>query len=242
MKTLHLLCIGLLGTVFMVASTGCNGTSSATANLESEERDRDLPSAADSSDGSEFHARLLRAAREYHSYGLIDNEMNWAPAACAAPSEPPAPTYSKSDQADSHGSKLYFLFASNEGSYLRAKRKSSPHGQIIVKESWHALPVDKPEGSHYADHASGNQIRRYTSHHDKLYQAGQQRELFIMFKTDTDTPGTDKGWIYGVVSADAEEVVAAGRLDNCMSCHADAGVDRLFGPKNPPPPAATDHR
>jgi hypothetical protein len=237
MKTLHMLCIGLLGVVFALTSLGCGGASSATANLENEERDRnrDAPSAADSSDGSEFHTRLLKAAREYQSFGLIDNEMNWAPAPCAAPGEPPAPTFSKSDQADSHGSKLYFLFASNVDSYLHAKKKSSPVGQTIVKESWHALPVDKIEGSHYADHASGHQIRRYTSRGDKLYKAGQRHELFVMFKADADTPGTDKGWVYGVVSADAKKVVAAGRLNNCMTCHADAGVDRLFGPKNPPP-------
>jgi hypothetical protein len=64
MKTLHPLCIGLLGTALAVASLGCGGASSVTANLENEERDRnrDAPSAADSSDGSEFHARLLKAA------------------------------------------------------------------------------------------------------------------------------------------------------------------------------------
>jgi hypothetical protein len=237
-----LTCCGLV-----IVATGCNGTNSATADSAGDVDDasdikKDEPKVASSSDGSEFHERLLKAAREYRSFGLIDNEMNWAPAPCAAPNEPPAATFSNSGDADSHGSKLYFLFASDADSYLYAKKKDSPAGQTIVKESWHALPIDKLEGNPYADHASGHQVRRYTSRGDKFYQAGDQRELFIMFKTGPDTHGTDQGWVYGVVSADAKKVVAAGRLNNCMSCHVDAGVDRLFGPKSPPPLPATDHR
>ncbi len=192
---------------------------------------KDLP---ESSDGSEFHSRLLEIAGEYTSYSLVDPNMNWAPVMCAAPSGPPEPTFSSSDEEDSHGGKLYFLLAADAGQYAVSKSQPSPIGQAIVKEAWQAEPVKNPSDETFAKHSSGRQISRYVRRGEQVYQAGKQRDLFIMFKTDPATPHTDNGWVYGVVSADGKDVLAAGRLENCMACHQDAGVDRLFGPKYPP--------
>jgi len=54
-----------------------------------------------------------------------------------------------------------------------------------------------------------------------------------MTKLAADTPKTDKGWVYGVVDADTREVIGAGKIASCMSCHVQEGTnDRLFGSKH----------
>jgi hypothetical protein len=50
-----------------------------------------------------------------------------------------------------------------------------------------------------------------------------------MFKLDPSTPGTDRGWAYGTVTADGKQVTSAGRVESCMRCHRKAPHDRLFG-------------
>src|SRR5436190_351218 len=64
---------------------------------------------------------------------------------------------------------------------------------------------------------------------DKLFKATKQADLFIMFKLDPKTPGTDNGWVYGTVTPDGKTVTSAGRVESCMKCHQDAKADRLFG-------------
>ena len=50
------------------------------------------------------------------------------------------------------------------------------------------------------------------------------------FELTPATPGTDAGWVYAAVKNDGSWVFDEGRIDNCMECHVDAGVDRVFGP------------
>ncbi len=63
----------------------------------------------------------------------------------------------------------------------------------------------------------------------KIYHAAKQADLFIMFKVDPKTKDTDKGWVYGTVTADAKKVTSSGKVESCMNCHQDAPHDRLFG-------------
>ena len=50
-----------------------------------------------------------------------------------------------------------------------------------------------------------------------------------MFKTKEGTPGTDRGWVYGTVSADGTTVTSVGLVKNGMQCHQDAPYDRQIG-------------
>src|SRR5262249_39828953 len=86
-----------------------------------------------------FDERLLQIARSYQSFGQVDPKMRWAPALCAAPSSigPPELRVSASKDQDTHGRKLYAVFAlvHQEDSYIKAGQPS-PVDQVIVKESW----------------------------------------------------------------------------------------------------------
>jgi hypothetical protein len=84
-------------------------------------------------------------------------------------------------------------------------------GETLVDETDRFLPYARQDG--------------------RLYHAAQKAGLFVMYKLDPGTPGTDEGWVYGTVSADGREVLSAGRVGPCMACHWDAPHDRLFGLK-----------
>jgi hypothetical protein len=91
--------------------------------------------------------------------------------------------------------------------------KPNPVGQAIVKESW--LPAE-------IDPHTGTEVR-----------PSRKADMFIMYKVDPATPGTDRGWVYGTVTPDGKKVTSAGRVESCMRCHKDAPHDGLFGlPRN----------
>jgi hypothetical protein len=52
-----------------------------------------------------------------------------------------------------------------------------------------------------------------------------------MYKAHPTTPGTDRGWVYAVATANGERITSAGRIASCMKCHEQAEHDRVFGPK-----------
>jgi hypothetical protein len=114
-----------------------------------------------------FVSELLGIAAEYQSYGRTDDFFHWAPAMCALPMAiRPAAYVSASGDDDTHGKKLYSLFAglrakappvkadAGGGDYLSrsdgfypitagqsayldiAKGKPVPEGLALVKESW----------------------------------------------------------------------------------------------------------
>ena len=56
-----------------------------------------------------FHAELLKIAAGYKAYGRVDDLNRWAPKLCLL--APSRARFSKSDEAETHGEKLYFLFA-----------------------------------------------------------------------------------------------------------------------------------
>src|SRR5262245_48850944 len=97
-------------------------------------------------------------ASNYPKYGRIDQMVRWSPANCEAPSAAgPTMRYSKSSDSETHGQKLYTLFAKHKDwedgrglrsqSYLPSvlkdgdgkKRGFAPIGQVIVKEGWEPI-------------------------------------------------------------------------------------------------------
>jgi hypothetical protein len=96
-----------------------------------------------SSDDAELNSQslndqLLRAATEYKSWGVVVPNSRVAPMYCRAPGPASSePRFSASADLETHGQKLYFLFAKNKDEYLdRGGRKAASIGQEIVKESW----------------------------------------------------------------------------------------------------------
>jgi hypothetical protein len=194
-----------------------------------------------------FHAQLKQIAGEYVNYGRVDDEMRWAPWLCRMPM-PGVPHVSASKDEKTHGQKLYSLFAKNHTAYLSLDAKQPvPVGQTIVKQSWIPedvtekmkdvkervpfkdiirSPTKKQQGGfpHEGDH-----FYPYARKGDKVYKAAKQADLFIMFKLDPKTPGTDNGWVYGTVTPDGKTVTSAGRVESCMKCHQETKGDRLFG-------------
>jgi hypothetical protein len=195
-----------------------------------------------------FHDRLLEIARTYEEYGLVRDQVNWAPAPCAGAGMIPAPAdlhVSASSDSSTHGQKLYAIFAryARPGSYVSPAEKRNPVGQVVVKESWLAVEatsraVAQPRKvkERIKEGSSPDCFRQLETWHPqaskdgKNYRAGRKADLFIMFKLDPQTPGTDNGWVYGTVSPDGKRVTSAGRVENCMACHLRAPHDRLFGP------------
>jgi hypothetical protein len=194
-----------------------------------------------------FDERLLQIAHTYRSFGQADLAMRWALADCRAPL-PPELSVSASKDKDTHGGKLYAVFAffKDDGSYVKAG-KANPVNQEIVKESWVPEEIkddgkplepavrkyEKVNLAYCADDPKPTVVEeRYLPYARKdgiLYHAAKQGDLFIMYKTDPQTPGTDQGWVYGTVTADGKKVTSAGRVASCMGCHQTAPHDRLFG-------------
>jgi hypothetical protein len=193
-----------------------------------------------------FHERLLTIAQNYKSFGRVDDKMRWAPLDCAAPG-PPELSVSASTDADTHGRKLYAVFAffKEDDGYIKGGQPS-PVNQEIVKESWvpeevkddgRPLPPTSRPVEQIAPGFSIGQPKPpavevylpYARKDGKLYHAAEQADLFIMFKMDPKTPGTDQGWVYGTVTPDGKQVTSAGRVESCMQCHVAAPHDRLFG-------------
>jgi hypothetical protein len=183
-----------------------------------------------------FHESLLSVVDEYLQYGLVNTSLEVttpkvAPAACG-PAPPPltddsvTPKMSEADGDVGHGQKLYFLFAKEVGHYANRGGTPSSVGQAIVKESWGAVPGN-PDARNLRSHASGNRINPRIKVGDETLQIGRRKNLFVMLKTANDTPGTDEGWVYGIVNSESKEVLAAGAVASCISCHVDQD-DRLF--------------
>jgi hypothetical protein len=192
-----------------------------------------------------FENRLLEVAGSYESYGRLDTAARWAPFDCRAPlPATPIVSFSRSTDAGTHGQKLYSLFAKEHGpsgSYV-SNGQPSPVGQVVVKESWVPEEV-KDEGKPLEPVSRKVKARRgdavvevddsfvpYARKDGRLYHAKEKGPLFVMFKLDPQTPGTDEGWVYGTVTPDGKRVTSVGRVESCMQCHKDAPHDRLFGP------------
>ncbi len=194
-----------------------------------------------------FDRLLLDHATKYREWKRVSDLAYFAPTLCDTP--PIADTlHSKSDDAETHGSKLYHLYVSNQATYLHvndtiaqssytrttASDFNGTHVKelALVKQTWKPLRVDESvDGPAVQDNNDDrNWSYRFARGDDgHWYKPGEQADLFIMAKLDPETPNTDNGWVYGVVSSDGQRVLAASAIESCMKCHVKAPVDRLFG-------------
>lgn len=163
-----------------------------------------------------FRPRLLEIAAEYRGYRKMADDPQYAPEMCRAPVHDKP--FASAAETGAHRQKLYFLWVKQPEDYYMVgkdftgadKTAPQPVGQILVKESFHAMagPDGKP---------------------DPGRKLGAKSDLFVMFKLDPATQGTDQGWVYGTLTSDGKVVTAAGKLAPCMKCHTDGTQDRLFG-------------
>jgi hypothetical protein len=200
-------------------------------------QDGPAPAAVASASEPAFEGRLLEIAGSYESYGRLDADLLWAPVYCRMP-PPPSPRFSDSRDPATHGQKLYSLFVKEVLAYTSLSAVSSPVGQVVVKEAW--APEEVKDAGRKLEPVVRKVKVRGVEQEDRfvpyargkdgrLYQAKEKAGLFVMFKLDPKTPGTDEGWVYGTVTADGKKVTSAGRVESCMACHRDAPHDRLFG-------------
>jgi hypothetical protein len=186
-----------------------------------------------------FRKEILQAARDYKSWGRVDDEMRWAPELCRMP-QPGRPWFSASKDEDTHGQKLYSLFIKKRDAYFSlGKTKTAPVGQVIVKESWIPEETSEVKPGRFdpdfkkiertGDPITGDHFYPYATKGGKVYKAAKSAGLFVMMKLDSKTQDTDDGWVYGTASADGKSVTAAGKVESCMRCHVDAKYDRQFG-------------
>lgn len=185
-----------------------------------------------------FHKELLQVAKDYKAWGRVDDEVRFAPELCRLPN-PGVARFSASKDEDTHGQKLYSLFARDQWAYMRLDaKKEAAVGQTIVKESW--VPeettdvgpggIDSKKVVRTGDSPfKGDNFYPYATRGGKVFKASKPAGLFVMMKLDQKMPDTDGGWVYGTVSADGKTVTAAGKVESCMKCHQEAKTDRLFG-------------
>ena len=184
-----------------------------------------------------FHKELLQVAKDYKAWGRVDDEMRFAPYLCRMP-DPGRAHVSTSKDTDTHGQKLYSLFAKDQRAYMMlGEKRTVAVGQVVVKESW--VPEETTEVKPGGVDAKkvvltgdrtlkGDHFYPYATKGGKVFKASKPAGLFIMMKLDPKTPDTDTGWVYGTVSVDGKTVTAAGKVESCMKCHQDAKYDRLF--------------
>ncbi len=131
-----------------------------------------------------------------------------------------------------HARKLYHLYVSDSTEYTQATSDEieNPIGLTLVKEAHGVIPVD---GYYWeASDFHTRQVHKATVSGVAMYMPGPIHSLFIMSKVgDVDTPGTDRGWVYGGATPDGT-VYASGLIESCMNCHKKAPHDRLFGLKD----------
>jgi hypothetical protein len=231
-------------TLFSVALAGCadNKATRTPADDAPSQGQSSSPAGMDAAQRRAFDDRLLEIATSYESYGRSDTAARWAPADCRPPAAPEF-AFSRSTDPETHGRKLYSLFAKHRGpwgSYVEAGQGSQV-GQVIVKESWVPEEV-KDDGGPLEPVRRKVKVRQgdalveqedsfvpYARRGGRLYRAREKGPLFVMFKTDPQTPGTDEGWVYGTVTPDGQRVTSVGWAESCMKCHREAPHDRLFG-------------
>jgi Cytochrome P460 len=238
---LGVICLPVLGLACGVAKITGDDTTDLREDSESKTSTTESSPPGDFVNDKAFHATLLGIAAEYKRYGRMGDEPpRFAPAMCAAspgPNAQPQLRFSRASIDAPHTRKLYYLYAKNPNLY-RARLKTMPVGQTIVKQSWQPVETESSPPPPDSQLPPANpSVPTADSNHDfatnpadgKVYRPGKQTSLFIMIKTDPKTPGTDRGWVYGTVTPDGKQVTSAGRVQSCMACHQSAPRDRMFG-------------
>jgi len=194
----------------------------------------------------ELEAKLLAIAAEYKTYDRVSDRSEWAPTDCRVP-PPTGSQLSGSRDEDTHGRKLYYLYAKDGRAYdqvgysdwggarpAAAAAWTNPVGQVVVKEAFKPLTVPAGEEPKQDQRDAFGQMgypREYAQIDGKWFRTGAPAGLFIMLKLDPRTPNTDQGWVYAVTSPDNKSILAKGVISSCVGCHEKTTRDRLYGPK-----------
>jgi hypothetical protein len=180
-----------------------------------------------------FAEEVLAAAHNYTAWTRVSDQANWAPTNCRAPA-PEGAQVSQSGDHDTHGKKLYYLFAKVPGQYTTdAFKDGSSIGQALVKESWTPVKVDKAKvpTAPFEIGARRHPPEYAFSDNGEAFKTGERAPLFVMLKLDPATKGTDEGWVYATLTPNAKTILQSGRIESCMECHVGTKThDRLFGP------------
>jgi hypothetical protein len=244
-KSLHAVFGIVLLATLLIASHGC-----ADSVQVLDPPAPDQPAAGPGPELSAFRERILEIAQTYESYGRIGSVL---PGEHRLPAGTmrggpwlPDPLFSDSGYGPTHGRRLYSLFVKERqpGPYdesYTVEGKPSPVGQVVVEEAWFAgemerdgKPLESATRKVIARHGGRVQdpadwYMPYGWLDGRWYQPTRKMGLFIIFKLDAKTPGTDAGWVYGTVAADGKTVGPVGRVATCMACHDKAPHDHLFG-------------
>lgn len=199
------------------------------------------PSRNAAAEATPFDSRWADEVRSvvaaYEAWGRVDDEMRWAPWLCRMP-QAAAARFSESEHADTHGAKLYTLYAMDPvgyGGQRSAMGDTTPLAglsQVIVKESFAPVAIEDERDAKLGwgpNGGVGEHRLRPAEKDGHRFAAGERKGLYIMMKTEGATEGTDAGWVYATVKPDMITVTAVGVIDSCAGCHAEAGDDRLFG-------------
>jgi hypothetical protein len=201
-----------------------------------------------------WRERMLRIAKSFPALGRVDDGGRMSPADCRMPDRAAA-RFSASDDAATHGgSKVYSIFARDPVPYRKltdlfvmSHPRDDPMDvdgtegctQVLVKEAYEPVEVDAKAAQRmrfgFGDPDDPKEEKeklqpiRPAAKDGKHFAAGKRVGLFVMFRLDPKTEGTDDGWVYGTVTADATKVTSVGRVESCMRCHVQAPHGRLFG-------------
>jgi len=179
---------------------------------------------------AQFHSAIQAAAEEYLQFAIVNTGSAGPPASGAAEGElileEPVARMSQAESEAGHGQKLYFLFAKDSGHYLNPDGSESPVGQVLVTESWTAVPGNAG-ARNLRNHASGNRVNPRVTVDGETLKLGKREDLFVMLKQAPKNKATDGGWVYGVIDPKSYKVKAAGAVASCVACH-EGQKDRLF--------------
>jgi hypothetical protein len=183
----------------------------------------------------DYRPLMREVAGSYRGWGMVDNQMHWAPGLCAMPAEGVA-HLSTAESTAEHASKVFMLYASDAQAYWRAagvtaklpeslgpaQRLTSRDDvvQVLVKDSFVAEHVEGSRGF------VGGRVQP-ARRGDEMFVPGDPIGLFVMAQLRGAPKASDAGWVYGTVTPSGE-VTAAGTIAACVDCHDDE-ADRVFG-------------
>jgi hypothetical protein len=186
-----------------------------------------LPEFSPEMETAMFSSSVMSLGAAYKDWHRVDDGAHWAPEACRAQAS--TARLSASEDAGTHGGKLYFLYAKDRAAYMASATKDQPLGQVIVKDSWMPEEASPSEVAEASRLAGGH---GFAERNGKFWKAGEKTALFVMMKPEGVTVGLDEGWVYATTNADGTVVHEAGRLSSCMGCHVEGTRDRMFGLKD----------